>query len=222
MNNSLKTAIAALLLPLAAATQAAEPPSATAAADLYLRTLVNHDEQAIGQLNDYLRPDRLRSKRSPDYANAAELKAADQDFPGEVANIVLPLFPEAQHKDLRAPVEALMRTVQQARQKSECKAGAASKPQRDKYGVLNTQVQFECLLVKTPETWAEGIQRMARNKLGTAQAVAELQALQKAYAAPASFNYQGVFPLSMVPKDKDKAWRNDFASETVDEMFSEL
>lgn len=41
--------------------------------------------------------------------------------------------------------------------------------QHDKYGVLNTQVQFGCLLVKASETWAEGIQRMARNKLGTAQ-----------------------------------------------------
>ncbi|WP_369340620.1 hypothetical protein [Comamonas guangdongensis] len=207
---------------MAAVAQAAELPSPTTAADLYLRTLVNHDEQAISQLNDYLRPNRLRSKRSPDYANAAELKAADRDFPGEVAEMVLSLFPEAQRKDLKAPAETLMRTVQQARQKSECKAGAASKPQRDKYGVLNTQVQFECLLVKTPETWAEGIQRMARNKLGTAQVVTELQALQKAYAAPASFNYQGAFPLSIVPKDKDKAWRNDFAHETVDEMFSEL
>lgn len=103
---------------------------------------------------------------------SSALKAADQDFSSEVANLVLPLFPEAQFNNLEAPIEALKCTFQQAHQKSECKAVSASKPQRDKYCVLNTQVQFECLLVKTSETWAEGIQRMARNKLGTAQEAA--------------------------------------------------
>jgi hypothetical protein len=139
-----------LLLPLAAASQAAEPPSPIAAAELYIRTLVNHDEQAISQLNDYLRPDRLRSGRSADYANAAELKQADKDFPREVTDVALPLFPEAQRNALRAPVESLMSTVQKARQQSQCKTVSATKPKLDKHGVLNTEVKFSCQLVKTP------------------------------------------------------------------------
>ena len=222
MNNSIKTAIAFLLLPLAAASQAAEPPSPIAAAELYIRTLVNHDEQAISQLNDYLRPDRLRSGRSADNANAAELKEADKDFPREIADVALPLFPEAQRNALRAPVESLMSTVQKTRQQSQCKTVSASKPRLDKHGVLNTEVKFSCQLVKTPETWAEGIQRMVRNKLSVDQVQGELKKLQAAYSAPANHTYEGTLSLGMVPKDKDKAWRNDFARETFDEMFSEL
>lgn len=55
---------------------------------------------------------------------SSALKAADQDFSSEVANLVQPLFPETQHKDLKALLETPMRTVQQAHQKSECKATA--------------------------------------------------------------------------------------------------
>ena len=81
-------------------------------------------------------------------------------------------------------------------------------------------MKFSCQLVKTPETWAEGIQRMVRNKLSLDQVQGELKKLQAAYSAPASYTYEGVLSLGMVPKDK--AWRNDFASEAFDEMFSEL
>ncbi|MDR0215393.1 MAG: hypothetical protein LBE51_19195 [Acidovorax sp.] len=222
MNVLTKSALACLLLPLAALSQAAEPASPVPAADLYLRTLVNHEEKAIADLNSYLRPDRLRSGRSADYADITALKKADQEFPGEVASMALPLFPEAQRKSLKTPLENLMRSVQEARQKSQCKALSAGETETGAHGVLNTQVQFECLLVKTHETWAQGIQRMARAKLGTAKVVAELEALQKAYAGPASYKYEGMFPLSMVPQDKDVAWRNDFAREVVDEMFNEF
>ena len=223
MNFSIKTSAAAALLCLTALSQAAEPSSSVAAADLYLRTLVNHDEQAIQALNDYLRADRLRSQRSADYADAAALKAADLEFPAQVAKLALPMFfPEAQRSELKAPVEALMRTVQQARQKSVCKPISARAPQEGKYGVLNTQVKFECLLVKTPETWAKGIQRVARSKLDTAQTVTELQALQQSYAAPLNFRYEGQFPLAIVPADNNTAWRNDFAREPIDAMFSEF
>lgn len=222
MNKSIKTAIAFMLLPLAAASQAAEPPSPIPAAELYIRTLVNHDDQAIAQLNEYLRPDRVRSGRSADYANAADLKAADKDFAREVADMALPLFPEAQRQALREPVESLMSQVQKTRQQTQCKTGSAAKPKLGQHGILSTEVKFSCQLVKIPETWAEGIQRMARNKLGVDQVRGELKKLQDAYAAPASFTYEGALPLSMVPKDKDKAWRNDFARETFDEMFSEF
>lgn len=222
MNFSIKTSAAAALLCLTALSQAAEPSSAVAAADLYLRTLVNHEEKAVADLNSYLRPDRLRSGRSADYADFAALKQADQEFPGEVTAMALPLFPETQRSSLKKPIETLMLAVQQARQKSECKALSAGEAETGAHGVLNTQIQFQCLLVKTPETWAQGIQRMARAKLGTAKVVAELASLQQAYAGPASYKYEGVFPLSTVPQDKDLAWRNDFAREVVDEMFSEF
>lgn len=222
MKNSIKTAIAFFLLPLTAVSQAAEPHSPIPAAELYIRTLVNHDDQAISQLNDYLRPDRVRSGRSADYANAAELKKADEDFPREIADIALPLFPEAQRNALRAHVESLMSTVQKVRQQSQCKTVSATKPKLDKHGVLNTEVKFSCQLVKTPETWAGGIQRMARNQLDVDQVQSELKKLQAAYSAPASHTYEGTLSLGMVPKDQDKAWRNDFASEAFDEMFSEL
>ena len=59
-------------------------------------------------------------------------------------------------------------------------------------------------------------------KLSLDQVQGELKKLQAAYSAPASYTYEGVLSLGMVPKDKDKAWRNDFASEAFDEMFSEL
>ena len=225
MNSLISSALAALLLSLTLTTQAAEAapqPSPLPAADLYLRTLVNHEEQAIDALNDYLRADRLRSQRSANYADAAALKAADLAFPAEVAKLALPMFPESQRDDLRAAVEELMRTVLQARQKSVCKAVSASAPQESKYGVLNTQVQFECLLVKTPETWAKGIQRVARSKPDTAQALTELQALQQSYAAPLNFRYEGLFPLAIVPADNNTAWRNDFAREPIDAMFSQF
>jgi hypothetical protein len=63
---------------------------------------------------------------------------------------------------------------------------------------------------------------MARNKLSVDQVQGELKKLQAAYSAPANHTYEGTLSLGMVPKDKDKAWRNDFASEAFDEMFSEL
>lgn len=222
MNKSFKTAITFLLLPLAAASQAAEPASPIPAAELYIRTLVNHDEQAIAGLNDYLRADRVRSGRSADYADIAKLKAADQDFPRGVADIALPLFPEAQRQALREPVESLMSQVQKTRQQTQCKVISASKPDIGKHGQLNTEVTFSCQLVKTPETWAQGMQRMARSQLSVDQVREELQTLQNAYAAPASVTYQGIFHLGMVPKDKDLAWRNDFAREAFDEMFSQF
>ena len=225
MHFSLKRVAALAIFSTAALSQAAEPEPSSAvtaavtAADLYLRTLVNHEEKAVADLNSYLRPDRLRSGRSADYADFAALKKADQEFPAEVTAMALPLFPEAQHSSLKEPIEKLMLTVQQARQKSECKALTAGDVEAGAHGVLNTQVQFQCLLVKTPETWAQGIQRMARAKQGAAKTVAELESLQQAYAGPASYQYEGVFPLSTVPQDKDLAWRNDFAREVVDAMF---
>ena len=51
MNFSIKTSAAAALLCLTALSQAAEPSSAVAAADLYLRTLVSHEEKAVADLN---------------------------------------------------------------------------------------------------------------------------------------------------------------------------
>ena len=222
MNFSIKTSAAAALLCLTALSQAAEPSSVVAAADLYLRTLVNHEEKAVADLNNYLRPDRLRSGRSADYADFAALKKADQEFPAAVTAMALPLFPETQRSSLKEPIEKLMLAVQQARQKSECKALTASEAEAGAHGVLNTQVQFQCLLVKTPETWAQGIQRMARAKQDTAKTVAELESLQKAYAGPTNYQYEGVFPLSTVPQDQNVAWRNDFAREVVDQMFREF
>ena len=224
MHFSLKRVAALAIFSTAALSQAAEPEpsSAVTAADLYLRTLVNHEEKAVTDLNSYLRPDRLRSGRSADYADFAALKKADQEFPAEVTAMALPLFPEAQRSSLKKPIEKLMQAVQQARQKSECKALTASEAETGAHGVLNTQVNFQCLLVKTPETWAQGIQRMARTKQDAAKTVAELESLQQAYAGPASYKYEGVFPLSTVPQDQNVAWRNDFAREVVDAMFREF
>ena len=224
MHFSLKRVAALAIFSTAALSQAAEPEpsSAVTAADLYLRTLVNHEEKAVADLNSYLRPDRLRSGRSANYANFAALKKADQEFRAEVTAMALPLFPEAQRSSLKEPIEKLMLAVQQARQKSECKALTAGDVKAGAHGVLNIQVQFQCLLVKTPETWAQGIQRMARAKQGAAKTVAELASLQQAYAGPASYKYEGVFPLSTVPQDKDLAWRNDFAREVVDAMFRQF
>ena len=224
MHFSLKRVAALAIFSTAALSQAAEPEpsSAVTAADLYLRTLVNHEEKAVTDLNSYLRPDRLRSGRSADYADFSALKKADQEFPAEVTAMALPLFPEAQRSSLKKPIEKLMQAVQQARLKSECKALTASEAEAGAHGVLNTQVQFQCLLVKTPETWAQGIQRMARTKQDAAKTVAELESLQQAYAGPASYKYEGVFPLSTVPQDQNVAWRNDFAREVVDAMFRQF
>ena len=224
MHFSLKRVAALAIFSTAALSQAAEPEpsSAVTAADLYLRTLVNHEEKAVADLNSYLRPDRLRSGRSANYADFAALKKADQEFPAEVTAMALPLFPEAQRSSLKEPIEKLMLAVQQARQKSECKALTAGDVKAGAHGVLNIQVQFQCLLVKTPETWAQGIQRMARTKQDAAKTVAELESLQQAYAGPASYKYEGVFPLSTVPQDQNVAWRNDFAREVVDQMFREF
>lgn len=225
MNKKIQSAIAFLTLPfaaLAALSHAAEPPSPIAAADLYIKTLVNHDEQAIRQLNDYLRPDRLRSGRSADYADLAALQAADKAFPGEIADIAVKLFPQAMREEMKAPLESLMGTVQQARQKSECKALSSDMPTMAGNGVLTAQVAFECALVKTNETWANAIQRLVRSNADAATSRSELKALQEAYAAPVSFSYSGVFPLSMVPKDKNVAWRNDFARETFDKMMAQF
>ena len=154
MHFSLKRVAALAIFSTAALSQAAEPEpsSAVTAADLYLRTLVNHEEKAVADLNSYLRPDRLRSGRSANYADFAALKKADQEFPAEVTAMALPLFPEAQRSSLKEPIEKLMLAVQQARQKSECKALTAGDVEAGAHGVLNTQVQFQCLLVKTHET----------------------------------------------------------------------
>lgn len=222
MKQSLKIAIPALMLSIAFSSHAAETLAPTAVADLYIRTLVNHDEQAIKQLNDYLRPDRVRSGRSADYANAADLKAADKAFPGEIADMALPLFPEAVRGSLKEPLIDLMSAVQKARQSSQCKAVSASETEKDENGILTTQVAFECTLVKVNETWANGIHRIAKSDCNASQCTSELKKLQAAYAAPASFTYKGTFAISMLPKDKDIAWRNDFARETFDEMFSDM
>lgn len=222
MHPTIHQAFAFLALPLAVAAQAAEPPSPIPAADLYIKTLVNHDEQAIRQLNDYLRPDRLRSGRSADYADLAALQAADKAFPGEITEIAVKLFPQAMRDEMKAPLESLMSTVQQARQKSECKALSSEPPTMASNGVLTAQVAFECSLVKTQESWAAAIQRLVRSNADVTKSRSDLQALQAAYAAPVSVSYRGVFPLSMVPKDKNEAWRNDFARETFDEMLSQF
>lgn len=221
MNKFVQSAVALLAIPFALASHAAEPPSPAVAVDLYLKTLVNHDEQAIQQLNDYLRADRLRSGRSADYANAADLKKADEEFPGEVAKMAQKLFPAEQQQALGAPLTALMATVQQARQKSECKVLESDKPAMDQ-DVLTANVKFECELVKAPETWVEGIQRLVRTKGTLADNLSGLKQLQAGYAIPLNFTYQGTFGVSMVPKDKNEAWRNDFAREPVDQMFEAL
>ncbi|POE09682.1 hypothetical protein BV921_11240 [Pectobacterium odoriferum] len=222
MKPFIKVTMPLLALFAAFSSHAAEIIPPTAVSDLYIKTLVNHDDQAIRQLNDYLRPDRLRSGRSADYANAAELKEADKAFPGEIAEMAQALFPEPLREGLRSPLESLMTTVQQARQKSECKSLSAGEPEKDSNGILTTQVTFECVLVKTNETWAEGVQRLAKSNCSASQCSSELKKLQDAYSAPVSFTYQGTFSLSKVPQDKDKAWRNDFASETFDEMLSQF
>lgn len=222
MKHSLKIALPSLMLSIAFSSHAAESLKPTAVADLYIRTLVNHDEQAISQLNDYLRADRLRSGRSADYASAADLKAADKAFPGEIADMAMPLFPEAVRGSLKAPLIELMTTVQKARQSSQCKAVSAGEAQKDDNGILTTEVAFSCTLVKTNESWANGIHRIAQSNCDAAQCTSELKKLQATYTAPASFEYKGTFAISMVPQDKDTAWRNDFARETFDEMFSDL
>lgn len=194
-----------------------------AAVDLYLKALVTHDEQALRQLNDYLRADRVRTERRPDYADIAALKKADQEFPEEVAKLAQNLFPATMQPTLKEPLVALMATVQQARQKSECKAVSASEPvAQGKYGVLTSAVRFECAVVKVPENWAKTIQRLVRDKASLAETHAELNKLQAAYAAPVNFKYEGTFSISTVPQDKDEAWRNDFAREPIDEIFSDL
>lgn len=48
------------------------------------------------------------------------------------------LFPEAQRKILKTPLENLMRTVQEARQKFQCKALSAGETETGAHGVLNT------------------------------------------------------------------------------------
>lgn len=221
MKHSLKIALPSLMLSIAFSSHAADSLKPTAVADLYIRTLVNHDEQANSKLNDYLRPDRLRSGRSADYASAADLKAADKAFPGEIADMA-PLFPQAVRGSLKAPLIELMTTVQKARQSSQCKAVSAGEAQKDANGVLTTEVAFSCTLVKTSETWANGIHRIAQSNCDATQCTSELKKLQATYAAPASFEYKGTFAISRVTQDKDTAWRNDFARETLDEMFSDL
>lgn len=222
MKHSLKIALPSLMLSIAFSSHAADTLAPTAVADLYIRTLVNHDEQAISKLNDYLRPDRLRSGRSADYANAADLKAADKAFPGEIADMALPLFPEETRGSLKAPLLDLMSAVQKARQSTQCKTLSAGEVQKDEQGILTTEVAFSCSLVKVNETWANGIHRIAKSNCSAAQCTSELKKLQATYTVPASFEYKGTFSVSMLPKDKDIAWRNDFASESFDEMFSDL
>lgn len=222
MNQAIKNTSALLLFSLSVISHAGEIQSPVDAANLYIRTVVNHDENSTQQLNDYLRADRLRSGRSADYADFKALKEADAVFPEQVAKLALPLFPKVLREELKAPLENLMGAVQQARLKTDCKALSSDEPSLSSRGVLNTTVSFECKLAKINETWAQGIKRMAAAQYSAENIIAELQKLQADYSATPSDVYRGVFTLGMVPKDKNEAWRNDFAREPFDEMFKQF
>lgn len=188
-------------------------------ADLYIKVQVNHDATAIKQLNDYLRPDRLRSGLSADYASYAELQGEDKAFPVEVAKNASELFPEASRTALLPPLEAVMSAVQQARRRSQCQVLSAE-PMSKEDDELIVQVKFTCQVVKVNETWVNAVQRLGKSGYSVAQCRSELEALQKAYAGPVNSTYQSDFLLGR--EATDTAWRNDFAEEPIEEMFDEL
>lgn len=220
MKQHVKIITSALVLSASFFSHAADKLTPTDVADLYIKTIVNHDEKAINKLNDYLREDRLRMRIKSDYADLNKLKEADNAFPNELAEIMAKsVFPDSVGEKVKPSLVELMTVVQKARRSSQCKALSAGQAKKDSNGVLTTQVRFSCMLVVPNEVWANGVHRIAKSNCNTDQCIREINKLKRSYQSSPNFKYEGVFAISMATEDKDTAWRNDFARQTFDAMF---
>ena len=188
-------------------------------AKLYIKTIINHDEAGVAQLNAYLRPTRLAGQQSAEYASYSGLKEADAKFPKETGKLIADLFPAAMRAAVTPAAEQLAANVIAAKDGAACQATKAD-PVTVANGIQTVVVSFECQLVKVPVTWAPAAQQLAKSGCKAEECAAGLQRIAATYTSSPKQTWRAVFALS---REKDsEAWRNDFARETFDEIWEYL
>ncbi|APA68356.1 hypothetical protein [Janthinobacterium sp. 1_2014MBL_MicDiv] len=212
-------AAVALAQPAIAATPVAVELAPVDVANLYIKTIVNHDEASVAKLNAYLRPTRLAGHQSAEYASYSALKETDAQFPAETGKLIADLFPAAMQAALTPAAELLAANVIAAKNGAACQATKAD-PATEENGMQTTVVSFECQLVKVPVAWAPASQQLAKSGCKAEQCIAGLKKIAATYASAPKQTWRAVFPISR--EKSSEAWRNDFARETFDEIWDYL
>ncbi|MCC7595990.1 hypothetical protein IGS61_00740 [Janthinobacterium sp. FW305-129] len=188
-------------------------------ANLYIKTIINHDEASVAQLNAYLRPTRLAGHQSAEYASYSGLKETDEKFPKETGKLIADLFPAAMHAAVTPAAEQLAANVIAAMNGAACQATKAD-PVTVGNGMQTAVVSFECQLVKVPVAWAAAAKQLAKSGCKVEQCKAGLQKIAATYTSSPKQTWRAAFAVS---REKDsEAWRNDFARETFDEIWEYL
>ncbi|MDC8757315.1 hypothetical protein [Janthinobacterium fluminis] len=224
MKTTLNRVVTATLVALASTVAVAGPAFAAEltpvnVADLYIKTIINHEESSIKLLNEHLRPSRKASGQSGDFASYADLLKADKEYPEGTTKDILALFPAALQPKLKPASMELMASVLAAKNRANCKA-LSSKQTKESNGMELSVVAFECQVVKVAESWADGVQRIAKSKVGADQGVAEIQKLKKAYDSSVTHTWRSEYSLAR--DKKNPVWRNDFPREGLDEIWDQM
>lgn len=185
-------------------------------ADLYIKTIINHDESSVNSLNNYLRPARKIAGQTGDFASFADLVKADKEYPDDMAKDILELFPAQLQPALKPSVMELMKSVLNAKNRTECKS-LTSRQAKSNGGMQTSLVKFECQVVKVPERWPAAVQRLAGSKCSAQECQREIQNIRKFYESSATQTWRGEFPLAR--EKNGSAWRNDFPREALDEIW---
>ena len=188
-------------------------------AKLYIKTIINHDEAGVAQLNAYLRPTRLAGQQSAEYASYSGLKEADAKFPKETGKLIADLFPAAMRAAVTPAAELLAANVIAAKNGAACQANKAD-PVTVENGMQTAAVSFECQIVKVPVAWAPAAQQLAKSGCKVEQCAAGLQKIAATYTAAPRQAWRAVVAVSR--EKNSEAWRNDFARETFDEIWEYL
>ena len=213
------TLAAALMQPVMAAEPTAVELAPLAVANLYIKTIINHDEASVAQLNAYLRPTRLAGQQSAEYASYSGLKETDAKFPKETGKLIADLFPAARRAAVTPAAEQLAANVIAAMNGAACQATKAD-PVTVENGMQTSAVSFECQIVKVPLAWAPAAQQLAKSGCTVEQCKTGLQKIAATYTGSPKQTWRAVFAVS---REKDsEAWRNVFARETFYEIWEYL
>ncbi|PHV17783.1 hypothetical protein GQ37_004875 [Janthinobacterium sp. BJB1] len=188
-------------------------------ANLYIKTIINHDEASVARLNAYLRPTRLAGQQSAEYASYSGLKETDAIFPKETGKLIADLFPAAMRAAVTPAAEQLAANVIAAKNGAECQAAKAD-PVTVENGMQTAVVSFECQVVKVPVVWATAAQQLAKSGCKAEQCKAGLQKIAASYTNSPKQTWRAAFAVSR--EKNSEAWRNDFARETFDEIWDYL
>lgn len=214
-----KSILASIIsISLTAAAQAQEPLSPVQVSELFFKTLIQTDAQAMAALNAYQQPVRDANHSEGPFINIEKMLETDAIYAEHLSKNVLRQvkLSDEDKVALKPQVVAMLQAIRDGQKRTVCAMGEVTPVTEGVHkGYKTVTVDFECKVINPKEKITVVLRRALADEWNSLEQYRQgFSAVTQDYqTAPLTQEFNGKFPLTS--KEDVTVWQNVFPRESL-------